>query len=269
MTKAAYSRQEQLSNVFLFFLDNYHFIEKDEGSDLFSSHKTSKSICNENKKSFKEKVEIFLSAVDTGIKAVNVDINKANAEESLPTFANELSDAMKKRLMDEVSMKLTASHDLYEGEQKIGETHLDFKEESFGTRKLYALASYIIESLEEGTLLVIDELDNSLHPLISSLILSLFNNPKTNKKNAQLITASHDPSLLNPNLIRRDQIWFTEKKLNGATSLYSLVEFDKKEVRAQTSFSDWYLTGRFDAIPIIDNRIFEIFDDNCLPLGTE
>ncbi len=70
-------------------------------------------------------------------------------------------------------------------------------------------------------------------------------------RNAQFVAATHDTTLLNPDLLRRDQIWFVEKDGYGATELYSLVEFDEKEVREDLMFDKWYLAGRFGALPLV------------------
>lgn len=121
--------------------------------------------------------------------------------------------------------------------------------DSLGTRKIVALASYIIEALEKGKTLVIDEIDSSLHFKITRAILSMFNNEIN--KNAQLIAALHDISLLDCNkMFRKEQIWFTNKDENG-TELYSLKEFSYSEtgVRETSDIIDKYSKGIFGAIP--------------------
>ena len=96
-------------------------------------------------------------------------------------------------------------------------------------------------------MLMVDELDARLHPLLSRAIVMLFNNSK-NQSNAQLIFATHDTNLLNRQFFRRDQVWFTEKDSFGATNLYSLAEF---KVRKDASFGKDYILGKFGAIPFI------------------
>jgi AAA15 family ATPase/GTPase len=121
--------------------------------------------------------------------------------------------------------------------------------DSLGTRKFAALASYIIEALEEGKILFIDELDSSLHFKITRAIISMFNNEINTK--AQLIATLHDISLLDcKRMFRKDQIWFTSKDENE-TSLYSLKEFsyEKKGVRETTDIIEKYSKGVFGAIP--------------------
>ena len=121
--------------------------------------------------------------------------------------------------------------------------------DSIGTRKFASLASYIIESLEEGKTLFVDELDSSLHFKITRAIISMFNS-EINKR-AQLIATLHDVSLLDcKKMFRKEQIWFTDKDDNG-TDLYSLKEFNYAEsgVRDTTDIQDRYSKGAFGAIP--------------------
>ncbi|MBW4663827.1 MAG: ATP-binding protein [Chroococcus sp. CMT-3BRIN-NPC107] len=122
------------------------------------------------------------------------------------------------------------------------------RHESEGTQKLFALAGLIVNTLKQGRIIVIDELDASLHPLISQAIVELFNSNETNPNNAQLVFMTHDTNLLSNKLLRRDQIWFMEKNRYGATDLYSLAEY---KVRNDASFESDYIKGRYGAIPYI------------------
>lgn len=131
----------------------------------------------------------------------------------------------------------------------IGEVEFDLaKDESQGTQKFIALSGPITHTLEEGSILIIDELEARLHPKLTQAIIDLFHSP-VNEKNAQLICATHDVTLLDPERFRRDQIWFCEKGEDGATSLFSLAEFDPQKVRATTKFSRQYMLGLFGAVP--------------------
>lgn len=122
--------------------------------------------------------------------------------------------------------------------------------ESEGTRKVFALAGVLVTALKEGEILVIDEFDDRLHPLISRAIVELFNSSETNSKNAQLIFMTHDTNLLSNKLFRRDQIWFTEKDRYGATDLYSLAEYN---ISNDAPFESDYIQGRYGAIPYLGN----------------
>ena len=121
--------------------------------------------------------------------------------------------------------------------------------DSVGTRKFASLASYIIESLEEGKTLFVDELDSSLHSKITRAIISMFNN-NINVK-AQIIATLHDISLLDcKRMFRKEQIWFTDKDENG-TDLYSLKEFSYADsgIRETSDIQDRYSKGAFGAVP--------------------
>ena len=110
------------------------------------------------------------------------------------------------------------------------------------------MAGPILKALEYGDVLVVDELDMRLHPLMTRELIRLFQDPKTNPHNAQLVFTTHDTNLLGIDLFRRDQVWFAEKDRMGATHLYSLAEF---KVRSDASFEKDYIQGKFGAIPFL------------------
>jgi uncharacterized protein len=134
------------------------------------------------------------------------------------------------------------------GEEVSVETFSLTTEESEGTQKVFALVSLLIDVLDHGKVLIIDEFDARLHPLMSRSIVELFNSNQTNPHNAQLIFMTHDTNLLSNKIFRRDQIWFTEKDRYGATALYSLAEY---KVRNDASFESDYIKGKYGAIPYI------------------
>ena len=137
-----------------------------------------------------------------------------------------------------------------EGKQSAIELFDIEKHESEGTNKLFALAGLLLNTLRTGKILLIDELDARLHPLITRELICLFNSNETNPHNAQLIFTTHDTNLLSSKTFRRDQIWFTEKDNKGATDLYSLVEY---KVGKDASFERDYIMGKYGAIPFIGN----------------
>jgi len=129
-------------------------------------------------------------------------------------------------------------------------TFFDFNDyESEGTKKFFSYSGAIIESLLMGTNLVVDELDSRLHPSLTRKIVELFNSKDLNKKNAQLIFVAHDINLLDPVLLRRDQIYFTEKNTEGETSLYSLINIGG--VRNDVSYEREYMKGKYGAVPYL------------------
>jgi uncharacterized protein len=121
--------------------------------------------------------------------------------------------------------------------------------ESEGTKELFYRLEPVYEALKKGRVIVLDEL-RSLHPLMTRELVRLFQDPVTNPKNAQLVFATHDASLLDGRIFRRDQVWFTEKDRSGATDLYSLLDFKPKERDGEEAVSEaGYLRGRYGAIP--------------------
>jgi AAA15 family ATPase/GTPase len=136
----------------------------------------------------------------------------------------------------------------------------DLSFESDGTQKLLALAAPILDTLESGNVLIIDELDNSLHTELVEAIIKLFNSSETNPNNAQLIFTTHDTNLLNQDLFRRDQIWFAQKSVLGQSELYSLVEYGKGKTRDDLVLEKNYLDGKFGATPHISSLAHEAND---------
>lgn len=134
---------------------------------------------------------------------------------------------------------------------KDGNVYFDFEiDESTGTDKFLMALVYILYVLENGYIVVFDELDAHLHHNLAKSLLRLFHSPLTNPKNAQIIFDTHNTNLLTNSLFRRDQIWFVEKNRYGASKLYSLASF--KEVRKEDKYEKNYLEGRYGATPYLN-----------------
>ena len=127
---------------------------------------------------------------------------------------------------------------------------LEFEDESAGTQTWFRLVGPALGVLKRGRILLIDELDASLHPRLSARLLELFQDPRTNPRGAQLIFSTHDTSLLNA--LNRDEVWLTEKDSDSATSLKALAEYRGERVRKSLNLEKAYLQGRFGAVPEID-----------------
>ncbi|QHG17957.1 MULTISPECIES: ATP-binding protein [unclassified Nostoc] len=126
-----------------------------------------------------------------------------------------------------------------------------FDEESLGTQRLFYLAFRVVAALNISGLIIVDELGTNIHPNIVRTIIKIFQNPKTNPRNAQLILTSHDNTLQRNNLLRRDQIWFTQKRPDQSTELYPLTDF---HVRNDLAIDKAYLDGRFGAVPFLPSE---------------
>ncbi len=139
-------------------------------------------------------------------------------------------------------------------------TSIPFEDESDGTLKMFALYQAMHDALESGGVFCIDELNARLHPLLVRNFIITFLNPEINVNHAQLIFTTHEAWLLANNLLRRDEIWFTEKDSDGATTLYSLADFvdeDGVKIRKDESFEKNYLLGKYGAIPEL--KSFDMF----------
>lgn len=146
--------------------------------------------------------------------------------------------------------RIVTSHHQYddEGRETNNVIFSMGENESEGTIKYFSLSYPIIDALDHGKRIIIDELDSKLHPLLVRKIISLFNSKETNPRGAQLLFTTHDTFLLSAGLFRRDQIWFTHKDNFGATEAYSLAEY---KVRSGSPFEKDYLQGKYGATPII------------------
>ena len=227
LSKAANSNYHLMQGIYAYFRANFYFsLYNNDESDSVSQTSTSMIAMRAGDESFSKTMVDLLKVADSGIEGL------------------ELTEKF-----DEIY----AIHRLYDESGNWEPVGWDLDQESSGTIRLFHLLGPIINILQKGSILVIDEINNGLHPSISEFIVKLFNSPESNPKNAQLIFTTHDVTLLNKHLFRRDQVWFTEKNNLGRTELFSLSSFDKKEVRWDVPFDRWYLSGRFGALPNIQD----------------
>jgi len=132
-----------------------------------------------------------------------------------------------------------------------GSTILDLENnESSGTKKFYYSIGTLHQLFLQGGVLILDEIDNNFHPSLLQEFVRFFNDPAINKADAQLLFTSHDTNLLQPEILRRDQIYFTEKSITDETTLYSLA--DLKGIRNNADFARQYLAGFYGALPILE-----------------
>jgi AAA15 family ATPase/GTPase len=155
-------------------------------------------------------------------------------------------------------------YDIYVWHQTAdgNEIRWSFEEESLGTQRLFSLAYRMVIALEEGGVTIVDELGTNVHPNIARHIVRMFQNPEINPNNAQLVFTSHDNTLQRNNLLRRDQIWFTQKRPDQSTELYPLTDF---HVRNDLAIDKAYLDGRFGAVPFLpsDEEMILNGDEQC------
>lgn len=189
-------------------------------------------------KSVREDVVRFFASFDPSITGFNVR-----------SFKDEETD--------EELLYIDAIHKI-DGSDKTASIPL--QEESDGTLKMFALYPALQATLESGGVLCIDELNSRLHPLLVRAFLIAFLDPAINKNHAQIIFTTHDTWQLANSILRRDEIWFTEKAADGATTLYSLADFvdeDGVKIRKDESYEKNYLLGKYGAIPTL--KVFDMF----------
>ena len=186
----------------------------------------------------------FLRAADISIADIEVSTRQAMVHSirfDLATGKRE--EEASEQPVDEVKFRHTTDH---------GEAMFDLTDESSGTRNLLFLAGPILDILDKGLTLVVDELDTSLHTLLVQALVRLFHRPEVNTGGAQLIFTTHDTSLLDAyGLFRRDQIWFVEKKQDQSSKLYTLLEFSPRKNEA---LERGYLQGRYGALPFLHDQ---------------
>jgi AAA15 family ATPase/GTPase len=207
------------------------------------------------KKKSKTKLLDFFKDLDLGFNEIKLRKEKFN-EQLLPNdLPTEVLEDIISDLQGTTMVRIETIHKKFDKNgQCVGNVNFDLRErESSGTNKVIDISGSIFDTLIDGGILVIDELDAKLHPLMTAAITNLFNSPEFNVRNAQLIFATHDTNLLSYGRFRRDQIYFLEKDKYEATDLYSLVEYkeDNVKIRKDRSFEKDYITGRYGAIPFI------------------
>jgi len=200
----------------------------------------------------------MLNKFDFGIADISAESSPVK-EGSLPP---NMPEPLVKYLLDNgTTTVVNTFHKKYDNENNnIGNAvfNLDLNE-SEGTQKAFSMCGPLLDVLNNGKCLIIDELDARLHPIITKQIINLFHDPSINKNNGQLIFATHDTNLLDNKFFRRDQIWFAEKNIFGETAMYSLVDY---KIRNDASFEKDYIAGKYGAIPFLGNFTqVEVADD--------
>lgn len=203
----------------------------------------------------------FYNKLDLGFDHIKIDKKEFDPKDIPAETPEALVKLLVKDLEGAFRYGITTNHKKFDKDNKfIENVKFDMRsQESAGTNKVLNLSGPIFDVLQDGGVLVIDELDASLHPLLTLAITKLFNSKTENPNNAQLIFTTHDTNFFSYGKYRRDQIYFVEKDNYGASDLYSLVEYKEedgkegKKVRKDRSFESDYIDGRYGAIPYIGN----------------
>lgn len=252
LSRATQLNSDQLKPIFNWFREVLNVSKnqmnwgKDFSAALFADtnmHVESKQLLN------------LLHAADLDI--LNVSVEYKSALEALPKEVQAiLPENVLRELNEQKVSKIQTLHKTTTNQTIL----LDFEHESMGTQRLFGLGSRLLDILRKGHVVVIDELQASLHPYIVAYLVRLFHNPETNPKHAQLIFTTHDTTILNQETFRRDQIWFCEKNPEQATSVFPLSDFSVRKSRE--NIEDSYLAGRYGAVPYLRDLQL-VFNDNA------
>lgn len=227
---------EDFSNVYDWFVNSTYLDLGNPNFERFINNRVSLKILSDE--NYKKELLKFIRTFDSGIEGIKTTPDSIEAVKN----NNGIID-------------IEVIHKGENGELKA----LPFYLESNGTRKMFHLFDFFIDALKNGMVLFVDELDAKLHPLLTRYIINLFHNSDTNKGNGQLIYSTHDTVNLNKETFRRDEIWFAEKDKDGISVIYALSDYiledDKnagKKVRNDATYNKDYLTGRYGAIPVLE-----------------
>ena len=227
---------EDFSNVYDWFVNSTYLDLGNPNFERFINNRVSLKILSDE--NYKKELLKFIRTFDSGIEGIKTTPDSIEAVKS----NNGIID-------------IEVIHKGENGELKA----LPFYLESNGTRKMFHLFDFFMDALKNGMVLFVDELDEKLHPLLTRYIINLFHNSDTNKGNGQLIYSTHDTVNLNKETFRRDEIWFAEKDKDGISEIYALSDYileeDKnagKKVRNDATYNKDYLTGRYGAIPVLE-----------------
>ena len=227
---------EDFSNVYDWFVNSMYLDLGNPNFERFINNRVSLKILSDE--NYKKELLKFIKTFDSGIEGIRTTPDSIEAVKS----NNGIID-------------IEVLHRGENGELKA----LPFYLESNGTRKMFHLFDFFMDALKNGMVLFVDELDAKLHPLLTRYIINLFHNSQTNIGNGQLIYSTHDTVNLNKETFRRDEIWFAEKDKDGVSEIYALSDYiledDKnagKKVRNDATYNKDYLTGRYGAIPVLE-----------------
>lgn len=234
---------DKTKDAFLWFsaaIDTYDSFNEIADKDLIDYSNDDASL-----KTFALKL---LKEADILIKDITVDYEEKEIDSTMvDMFIPPLARNGKKYKIKNVNIEV--EHEVVDNNNNRHIYKLNFNEESSGTRVLFAFAPFLKRAFENTKIIIVDELEKSMHPSLVKFIVKLFNNENINKANSQLIFTTHATNLLDLELLRRDQIWFTEKNPdNGVSELYPLDSFS---VRKDENISKGYINGRYGAIPFI------------------
>lgn len=217
-----------------------------------NNERVAASILKQSDSKIFKQLSRLVTIADTGIHEIKMLEHKKD-EIRIPGAPQELIDS----IFEQNRWEFKTIHTYASDNGLSTSVELPLNLESTGTKNLFGVGSRILSVLESGGTLVYDEMNVALHSELFKFLVDLFNNPKANKKNAQLIFTTHDATIARDGEMRADQIWFAEKNAVGESELYSAQDFDDASINMP--FEQWYRNGRFGALPKLGNvnSVFE------------
>lgn len=231
LSHAAQNNHIQLREIFEWFYDKINKLNTN-----FDAKEFTFNLYNSNEQ-FRRNFIQLINQSDTGISDIRLE-----SQSNVYTLKFKHEEVGKHEFL---AQKIKTIHRMDDSNEQI---EFEIDQESQGTQHLFEITGHWLYALECGEVLIVDELDRSLHPVLSKALIKMFNDPTINKNNAQLIFTTHDTTLLDAEIFRPDQVWFTEKH-KSMTKLYSLLDFRPRE---NESLQKGYLLGRYGAIPFIN-----------------
>jgi uncharacterized protein len=250
LSVAAQFNHEQLTSVYEWFKDDLRLLDLSFGS--LQPTFTAKLLLE--REDLKERLQRLARHADLGIAAVCAELVSVEDSSVLAKMLADLPEQERSRVTAELKDKKL--FDLFWLHDKGGTTdkvRFSEEDESAGTRKFTALLGPWVDTLEHGYTVFVDEIGANMHPMLVRELVRMIHNPDLNRHNAQLILTTHDTTLLDTSLFRRDQIWFTEKDTTGDTVLYPLTDY---KPRKDEALQKGYLAGRYGAIPFLGDFSF-------------
>jgi len=245
LSRAAEQSIQALAPLFLWFKNNLRVLDLSQSPEWLMSDSLSMFQRNHD---FRRHLRELIADADMGISDVAV-VERVISESDFP---EEMPPEVRREVLRSVGDGPLLSWRLSHPNAETGErAHLPYELEAGGTQRLLALSGPFWGSVMSGSTLVVDELDCSLHSFLVRKLVELFQSPRFNRGGGQLIFTTHDTTLMDLSLFRRDQIWFAEKVPSGASRLYSLYDFEEsgEKVRLGTAVQRRYMAGRYGGVP--------------------
>ena len=246
LSTAVQFNHKQLDAVYRWFSQKLHHL--DLGTSV-ESNMSETVLLMDKRQELRPRISEMLSHADLGVNRVDVEVEEFNAE--------MLPDGIPPKMREEIAENMKGGKRLslnwfHKRPNTTEEISFDSESQSAGTLRYFSALGPWLQAIDSGHVLTVDELGANIHPLLVRAMLKMMHNPKENTSNAQVIFATHDVTLLDKEIFRRDQIWFTEKDKNLASQLYPLSDF---QPRKDEALAKGYLAGRYGAIPFLTGEL--------------